>query len=656
MRQLGRARTGWVRAGVTTVVAGVLAGGAVSASGPLAQTSPPLMSEAAVRLVAYDSCPAALTGFRDAASAVVSAYGFAQQGRPGIDARTGVELSSPGAVEDRSSGQKSADQGFSTTNRHEAGADEPDLVKNDGKRLVSIVGGKLRVIDVASAKVTGTLELPDGPATQLLTHGDRALVMTSGVSLAQPRVAPREDWPTGSAKLVLVDLSGAPKILGSLDVDGSYVDARQVGGVARVVVRSMPRLPFAYPDGKLSAEQALRRNQDVVRDSAIGDWLPRYRLSTSDGETSGQLVDCAKVSRPGRFSGGSMLTVLTLPLDKPLGKGDPVTVAADGNTVYGNEKSLYVADDQWPRAVPLRGGAEVAPQPEPRTQVHQFSVEGAAPPKYLASGQVPGALLNQYSLSEHNGNLRIATTLTRGGAQPRQVPDSQSAVTVLARQGDKLAEIGKVDGLGKGERIYAVRFFGDTGYVVTFRQTDPLYTLDLSDPRRPRAVGELKITGYSAYLHRAGDGRLIGVGQEASDQGRTLGTQVSLFDVADRANPRRIAQRHLPGAFSEAEFDPHAFLYWEQSGLLVLPVSRGWAAPRGDRALPPAGGALVLRLGGGTVAEVGQVAHPQDRSAGSDASVRRSLVAAGSLWTLSAAGVKRQDLNSLADQSWIPFS
>lgn len=646
MRQSGGAGTGWVRAGVTAVVAGLVAGGAVSAAGPLAESGPPPVSDTAVRLVAYDSCPAALAGFRQAAAPVVSAYGFAQQGRPSTDARTGAELNSPGSMGDRSIESKAPDQGHSTTNRHEAGADEPDLVKSDGKRLVSIVDGKLRVIDLASNKATGVLELPGGPATQLLTHGDRALVLTSGVSHAEPRSYPKGDWPSGSAKLVLVDLSGTPKTVGSLDVDGSYVDSRQVGGVARVVIRSMPKLKFAYPDGTLNAEAALRRNQDIVRDSAIGDWLPRYRLDGEAGKAEGQLVDCARVNHPAKFSGASMLTVLTLPLDKPLGNGDPVTVAADGNTVYGNEKSLYVADDQWPRAVPLRGGAEVAPEPQPRTQVHQFSVDGSAPPKYLASGSVPGALLNQYSLSEHNGNLRIATTTNRGGAQPRQVPDSQSAVTVLARQGDKLTEIGKLDGLGKGERIYAVRFYGDTAYVVTFRQTDPLYTVDLRDPRRPRAVGELKITGYSAYLHMAGPGKLIGVGQEASDQGRVLGTQVSLFDVSDQSNPRRLAQHHLPGAFSEAEFDPHAFLYWQQTGLLVLPVSRGWAAPRGDRAMPPAGGALVLRIGDGNVTQLGQVAHPQDRSAGSDATVRRSLVAAGSLWTLSSAGIKRQDLTT----------
>ena len=144
---------------------------------------------------------------------------------------------------------------------------------------------------------------------------------------------------------------------------------------------------------------------------------------------------------------------------------------------------------------------------------------------------------------------------------------SESTVYVLRQDGRSLDVVGKVGGLGKGERIYSVRFVGATGYVVTFRQTDPLYTVDLRDPAKPTVTGELKITGYSAYLHPAGDGRLLGIGQEATEQGRIQGTQISLFDVRDPAKPNRLAQYHVQGAHSEAEFDPHAFLYWPQTGL-----------------------------------------------------------------------------------------
>lgn len=160
---------------------------------------------------------------------------------------------------------------------------------------------------------------------------------------------------------------------------------------------------------------------------------------------------------------------------------------------------------------------------------------------------------------------------------------------VLAQRNASLTEIGRVDGLGKGERIHSVRFIGAGAYVVTFRQTDPLYTLDLKDPRRPRLTGELKITGYSAYLHPTADGRLLGVGQDADTSGRTSGLQISLFDVS--GEPRRVGARKLPGTSSRAEFDPHAFLYWPETGLTVVPVlrpGRGAAGPSSSRSPEPA--------------------------------------------------------------------
>ena len=151
---------------------------------------------------------------------------------------------------------------------------------------------------------------------------------------------------------------------------------------------------------------------------------------------------------------------------------------------------------------------------------------------------MPGSLLNQFSLSEHEGILRAATTVGFG-------PDAESRVTTLERRDGRLVKRGDVGGLGRGERIYAVRFIGDVGYVVTFRQVDPLYTIDLADPDRPRVLGELKIPGYSAYLHPVGDDLLLGVGQDATDQGRLQGLQISLFDVSDLARPARLQQLRL---------------------------------------------------------------------------------------------------------------
>ena len=211
---------------------------------------------------------------------------------------------------------------------------------------------------------------------------------------------------------------------------------------------------------------------------------------------------------------------------------------------------------------------------------------------------------------------------------------------MLAERGGRLERVGEVDGLGRGERIFAVRFLGARGYVVTFRQTDPLYALDLSDPARPAAGGALKIPGYSSYLHPVDDSTLIGIGQAADADGRTLGTQVSLFDVSDLAAPRRIAQRALDGDWSEAESDHHAVLYWPATRLLALPV----ASYEGGAA---AVGLTVSRDTG--ITPVARVHHP------GSAPVRRSLVVGDALYTVSDAGIQASDLRTLAPRGYAAF-
>jgi uncharacterized secreted protein with C-terminal beta-propeller domain len=625
---------------VTAVVAGGCTGGREPGSAPEPPGPGPL------GLVAFDSCGTALRELTRAAAPFVGPYGLA-----GPDAMLDVARSAPQA--DAAVPVPAAAPEHSTTNTHEAGVDEPDLVKTDGRRLVTVVGGRLRVVDLAGRRVSTIGGLPAGAAEQILLHGDRALVVVRYGVTRWPGAQP---GPAG-ARLVLVDLTGAGRVLATLTVDGSYVDARQVGAVARVVVRSGPRLRFGYPDGRRSEDAARMLNRRVVAKSSIDDWLPRYELERAGERQQGRLVACERVSRPAAYTGASMLTVLTLDLDGVLGTGDPVSVVADGDTVYGTASSLYVAAHQRPVGAPVLGPGPVpdrVPEPIPRsqpqrTEVHKFDVSGPGRPRYVASGTVDGWLLNQYSMSEHDQRLRVATTLdtsTPGCCDQR--PATESAVTVLAQRDNRLVQVGRLGGLGKGERIYAVRFLGPVGYVVTFRQTDPLYTVDLSDPARPRAVGQLEITGYSAYLHPAGDGTLLGVGQEASAQGRQLGTQVSLLDVGDPARPRRVARYHLRDGRSEVEFDPHAFLFWPASGLVVLPVTRAYTGP--DRPAEAGTGALVLRLHDGTFDRLGIVRQP------GDGMIRRSLVVGDTLWTVSDAGAQAVSGSDLSARAWVPFS
>jgi hypothetical protein len=379
-----------------------------------------------------------------------------------------------------------------------------------------------------------------------------------------------------------------------------------------------------------------------------------------------------------------MLTVLTFDLNSvSLGDGQPVTIVADGDTVYSDGTSLYVAAREWvpaPDSGPTASGAATGIAREDLalgaqyTAIYKFDISGPGRPLFEASGSVPGWLLGssdtaQYSLSAWNGALRVATTTFGWSASPGAMQVSQSAVYVLEQEGGQLGIIGKVGGLGAGEQIYAVRFTGPIGYVATFRQTDPLYTLDLSDPAQPRVAGELQLSGYSAFLYPIDASHIIGIGQDVSQYGETTGTQISLFDVSDLAAPVRLGTFDLQYGHSEAEFDPHAFLYWPASRLLVVPVQlpyattpppvpqpQGGAAQSADIAPVAPGEALVLRVSDQGFTELGTITHPVGPGDPAGAQIRRSLIISSALWTLSDAGLKANDSSTLAPLAWVPFT
>ncbi|SCL26755.1 beta-propeller domain-containing protein [Micromonospora aurantiaca (nom. illeg.)] len=637
-------------------MAAALALAGCTASPPAADPPPTgrVVPAGGLRLVAFDGCDEALRQLRTAAKAAVGPWGLG----PDVRMQFSAERAAVGGAAKDAASASTPD--FSGTNVHEAGVDEPDLVKTDGRRIVTVSRGVLSVVDPASRRVTGRLALdPDaerfsGDEGSLLLHGDRALVLLHAGRTVKGPVPDGQTRPgaTPQARLVLVDLAGPPRVVGEYRMDGLLVDARQSGGTARVVIRSAPRLDFPYPSGRRTDAQRIAANRAVIDKATLDDWLPRYEIRDSVRTVGTGRVGCDRVNRPAGFSGASMVTVLSFDLGAAaLGAGDPVTVVADGDTVYSNGARLYVANDHRWRM--WRGGPSGAR--DTSTEIYQFDT-AAGTPRFVAAGSVPGWLINQYALSEWDGHLRVATTT---GDTWGRGTSSQSGVYVLRPDGATLKRVGAVTGLGKGERIFAVRFVGGTGYVVTFRQTDPLYGVDLRDPAAPRVTGELKINGYSAYLHPAGDGRLIGVGQDATDRGRVTGTQVSLFDVADPARPARIAQHHVPGGWSEAEHDPHAFLYWEPERLVVLPVRQpGVVTDRADGTRrPPSGGVLALRIGDKGFTVAGAVDHPGVLADGGEwAPIRRSLMIDGVLWTVSDAGLKATALSGMTTLAWVPLT
>jgi uncharacterized secreted protein with C-terminal beta-propeller domain len=545
------------------------------------------------------------------------------QGAPGTAPETAVPTS-----DSRDSSQ---------TNVQEEGVDEPDIVKSDGRRIFAVAGGRLHAIDARSEapELLGSIELETG-AGELLLHRDRLLVISyvwQAVPVEGAQFAPDVVYPGMPATVIAeIDVSDptAMRVVRTETVDGSYVSARQNGATARIVLTSPPA--------------ALEYGGAALRSRARG-WLPRATLENrrTGRERTRRLSSCRRVRRPRVFAGLDTLTVLSVDMRRGLPAVDVDALMTGGQTVYASDDGLYVATQRFvsPPDTPE------APPPELKTAIHRFDVSEPGATRYRASGEVAGYVLSQFALSERAGVLRVASTESpvwwRGAARE----ESQSYVTTLKESGDVLLPLGRVGGLGRGERIFGVRFLADVGYVVTFRQTDPLYTVDLAQPSDPRVAGELKIRGWSAYLHPVGDGLLLGVGQDATDEGAQLGSQLSLFDVGDLARPVRLSRHRVggSGSSSEVEYDHHAFLWWASSRLAVLPVGLHGGSD-------PFVGAIGFRVARSGIGEVGRVAHD---SGPYPVGVRRALVVGGRLFTISELGAKVSELDSFAEQAWLPF-
>jgi hypothetical protein len=568
-------------------------------------------SAAVDELPAFEDCEQLRRWYVRAALGRVGPYGL--DGPPVMYAVSPQEIrpDAPAAVRGEAGSVASSGTG---TNVQERDVDESDIAKTDGGPVFQMVAGTLVVTDVSGgrARVVSRTTLP-GPGltdAELVLDGDRVVVVGSPPvlrhgpvptdSTSPGRVIP--PWRTHPrTRVVTVDVSdpSAPRVSRTRSIQGSTVSSRQYAdGTVRVVVdRDHPDIGFVIPGPGRTAAQATAENRRLLRSAPVEDWLPA--VTSSQASESGP-VDCSDVRHPrspaGRPAGPGTLTVLTLDADDDL---DTTSVTALGDVVYSSAERLYVAT--------TGPGA---------TTVHAFRLRPGRT-SYAGSGTVPGSVRDRWSLDEHDGHLRVATALGDPW-QPRE-----NAVVVLTEHRGALVPTGRVDGLGKGEQIKSVRWLGDRAVVVTFRQTDPLYTLDLSDPGRPEVEGQLKVPGYSAYLHPVGDDLLLGLGHHATRTGSDLGTQAATFDLRDPTDVRRVDTTGFgPGTFLGIESDPRAFTYlpeqrtfvtrvddWDADGprswLQAVHVSADGTLTRtGAWPAPPGGEVRTLPLDGGRAALV----------------------------------------------------
>jgi uncharacterized secreted protein with C-terminal beta-propeller domain len=594
----------------------------------------------------FGSCDNVLKYFQDQAPEyLIQRAGGIVASRTTDAAPPGAERAAPKAGRAADSSGTTTESGsappeHSTTNVQEAGVDEPDIVKTDGKRIVAVAQARVHLVAVNGSAMSLRSTLPDTMVRNVFLAGDRVLVFSS--QTVQPS-EPGSSWAGQQAELSMYDISNLsnPQRLATLIIDGDVLDARLVGSQVRVATVSAPDVdapsPVYNPNGEIS-QKSKDELRAAIAKTTVDNWIPAYTLRDGAGAqvANGRLVDCADLAHPEKFSGLDTVAVSSFDVGSSLQSRNTVGVIAGGQQIYATDTATYVSTTDWSRD----GSAA-------KTSLHKFSTTPSGATTYKGSGEVPGTLLNQYAMSEYNGVLRVASTISerRGWVNSRQA--TEGLVTTLAEQDGALRQLGQVGGLGRqdNESIRAVRFIDQLGYIVTFRQTDPLYVLDLRNPAAPKVLGELKIPGYSGYLHPIGENLLLGVGQSGLDSSTPtpsrragqIGVQFSLFDISDPASPRRIDTQTYGGGSAAAEFDPKAFLYWQPRNLIIGPTNL-----HGDyRGHGAFSGLVLLRANQDGLVELGRIATSQAYG-----SVNRSVVIGDVVYMLSDSALQANSIDT----------
>ncbi|GAX90953.1 beta-propeller domain-containing protein [Effusibacillus lacus] len=459
-----------------------------------------------------------------------------------------------------SSADMAVKSAHSTTNVQVQGVDEADIVKTDGIYIYHLRERELvisKAYPAESFEVFSRIKLAGNfDPRELFVEGKRVAVlgithdvrMLHSQSETKDSIYPVHDTATSVLIYDATDRKN-PELVRQIDLQGQYVSSRKIGDRLHMATNQYVRI-YSNPDHPILEEH----------------FLPKYRDSVKSGEFAP--LDVKHIYH---FPGDSSSQYLNLASVSLSDANAPVAVSSylgGGRQMYMSEKNMYIAKSDW------TGSWESQKSRKENTSLYKFAVteNGLV---YKGRGEVPGRLLNQFSMDEHKGYLRVATTTDMFNEKQENnlyVLDGNLNVT------------GRVEGLARGERIYSVRFMGDRGYVVTFKNVDPLFTLDLKDPKQPKVMGELKIPGFSNYLHPYDENHVIGFGRDTEEKtlpdGRTVavqkGIKLSMFDVSDMKNPKELFTTVVgdPFTHSPLQNDHKALLFSKEKNLFAFPVIR----------------------------------------------------------------------------------
>jgi len=526
-------------------------------------------------------------------------------------------------------GNKGASE-YSETNVQVEGVDEADFIKNDGSFIYVVADGKFQVVDAWPAPDTVKIATFDieGEPKRMYVHADRAVIYSALGPLPQPDNEGYQGYYGGPSqmggsyggsgdctygydcdftgdgqvlKVTVLDIEDRtdPVLLREIEFSGSYLNSRRINEIVHSVVVfpgvSVPGLSYwpeefenywdwcydieEFPYSAEEVEQMFAvlkaENTQKIQDATITQFLPGIKDTRHiDGQElvdEGLLGDCQGFYLSQAGDGNSFLALVSFEMDEQAEIGISTIVGRPG-AVYASHDSLYISQRHYASQMNSWYFDESEGVGEAST-VHKFGLlKDSVQTLYIASGAVKGRVLNQFSMDEKDGFLRIATT---SGHVPS--PDVYSTLAILKESEGELVTVGMVDHIAPTEDIRSCRFQGDTGFIVTFKKTDPLFAIDLSDPYFPKIKGELKIPGYSTYMHVLDDRHLLSIGFDSDDHGSFAyfdGIQLQIFDVSDMEDPKLIHKEVIGsrGSNSDAALDHMAFNYFAARDLLAIPM------------------------------------------------------------------------------------
>ncbi|WP_043932502.1 beta-propeller domain-containing protein [Bacillus sp. EB01] len=474
------------------------------------------------------------------------------------------DTSESGMSEEKSSADKAANAEYSQTNNQVQGVDEADIVKTDGKHIFQAEENEIRIIKAMpedGMKLLSKISYPgEFTPNQLFLHeGKLAVIGNQYHYNSKPYEQMEKDSKIlpmmMSTKAVIYDVKNPakPVMIREVELEGGYMSARKVESMVYLVTMHHP-------------EYWLLRENEAL------DIRPKYSDTASD--TGEKIVSYDEIKYFPESKEPNYTMIAAFDLNQPGKKAAVTTYLGSGEQMYMSKENLYLAIANW-TGHPRGNWTEM---PAPDTTIHKFSIKGMDV-DFQGSALVQGTVLNQFSMDEHDGHFRVVTT--KGYAWDESRPSS-NALYILDKN---LKPTGKLESLARGERIYSARFMGDRIYMVTFKETDPLFVIEASNPAKPKVLGELKIPGFSNYLHPYDENHLIGFGhdtkivaeKEAGAQPRILtdGVKISLFDVSDMHNPKEKFTEIIGGrgTYSPLNDDHKALLFNKDKDVFAFPIS-----------------------------------------------------------------------------------